>query len=46
MRHIEEASAAIALILMLLLYALAGTSDYQSSVAWQQAWEEQNGVAP
>ena len=38
--------AAIAAIAILLAFTLAGTNDYQSSVAWQAAWEEQNEVLP
>lgn len=42
----EVAFAAITIIVLLLMFALAGTNDYQSSVAWQRAWEEQNSAAP
>ena len=46
MTYQEVAFAAIVLIVLLLMFALAGTNDYQSSVAWQQAWEEQSEVEP
>lgn len=44
MTYQEVAFAAIVLMVLLLMFALAGTNDYQSSVAWQAAWEEQNEV--
>ena len=34
----------VIIVLMLALIGLCGTIEYQSELAWQQAWAELNGV--
>lgn len=42
--RMQTAFAAITLILILAIFAVAGTVDYQSQVAYQQSWAEAYGL--
>ena len=42
--RMQTALAAIILILILAIFAVAGTVDYQSQVAYQQSWAEAYGL--
>ena len=42
--RMQTAIGALALILILAIFAVAGTVDYQSRVAYQQSWAEAYGL--
>lgn len=42
--RMQTAVGALALILILAIFAVAGTVDYQSQVAYQQSWAEAYGL--